>query len=867
MPDYDHPILVFPAPAQAERTRRAGGGGRPNIPKASQQGERLAPQFRRLQEALAQRRIALQDNSLGLEPEQVLVIETVGPISNFIRSIEKVKGLEWLGEYELDDIPPGDGFEDERDPDKPLKGQLFLVMSDTQALNQLRSLFDSWRENPNVPFERGLAPLKHAFEHLHAIRHWDVEDRLHETGLLEDWQERLEHGQERVGFEAELWFRTSHPRRRLAELQLRQHVETLGGRIISQCVIPEIAYHAILGRIDITRIEDLLEQPESRAEISLFRCDDIMFMRPVGQCAFPIGDEAEGQDEDESDSSRESHWTSPAHRSPVIALLDGLPLTRHRLLDGRVMVDDPDDYEAEYQAHERVHGTSMASLICHDDLDSNKVALSTPIYVRPILKPRRGFDGQFHEAIPEDVLPTDIVHRAVVRLFDGEGDEPPVSPSVRIVNLSIGDPQRPFVREMSSWARLLDWLAWKYNVLFLVSAGNHLGDIALNVSLAAFPYTSVDHRQRLLISAVAADTRNRRLLSPAETLNGLTVGALHEDASGVAPSHLIDPVNRGLPSVVSAHGPGYRRAIKPDLLLPGGRQLLSEHPSSTSNTVTLRPFLSSSKPGQRVATPGRAGALNEVLYCSGTSNAAALASRGAHLFHELVGTLQYSSGVPIPDEYHVVLIKALLVHGSDWGGAFLVYRDALQHAKSHHTLRDHVARFLGYGPVDFARVMTCTEQRVTVLGFGKLSDGEGAEFALPLPPSLSSVNEKRRLTITLAWMSPINSRRQNYRVAHLWFNPRSNLAKNRKWADFRAVQRGTVQHEVLEGSEAVDFRDGDDMVIKVNCRNDAGEILEPIRFGLIVTLEVSEDSLLSVPIYEEVRERLSIRVRPGARTP
>ena len=72
---------------------------------------------------------------------------------------------------------------------------------------------------------------------------------------------------------------------------------------------------------------------------------------------------------------------------------------------------------------------------------------------------------------------------------------------------------------------------------------------------------------------------------------------------------------------------------------------------------------------------------------------------------------------------------------------------------------------------------------------------------------------------------------------------------------------------MLEGSDAVDFRDGDDMVIKINCRNDAGEIHDPIRFGLVVTLEVSEDSRLSVPIYEEVRERLSIRIRPGVRTP
>ena len=796
------------------------------------------------------------------------MLETVGPIDNFIRSVEKVKGLEWLGEYELHDIPPGDGFGDQDAPEKPLKGQLFLVMSDTQALNQLRNLFDSWRRNPDAPFDRGLAPLKHAFAHLHAIRQWDVEDRLRETGLLEDWDERLQHGHKSVRFEAELWFRESAPRRRLAERLLRQHVEELGGKIVAQCTIPEIAYHAVLGRIDITQIEALLHEPQSRARVALFRCDDIMFMRPVGQCSIPIPEEVEPGKDLESDVTSPPHRDLTAPVSPVIALLDGMPLTRHQLLNGRLTVDDPDNYEADYQAHERSHGTSMASLICHGELDAQEAPLERSVYVRPIMKPRRGFGGNYYEAIPEDVLPNDVVQRAVLRIFEGDGGEPPVAPDVRIINLSIGDPQRPFLREMSSWARLLDWLAWKYDVLFVVSAGNHVRSLILDEPAADFHRKSFQERQRSVLAALAADTRNRRLLSPAQTLNGLTVGALHADASGTTvPSHLVDPVDNGLPSILSAHGPGYRRAIKPDLFLPGGRQLLSDDPSAPSNTVKLRTVDSTRSPGQRMATPGRGGTLNADCYGRGTSNAAALASRGAYRFHQLVSVLRDPQGAPIPDEYHVVLMKALLVHGTDWSRVFPELQNSLETSDNRRMFKDYVARFLGYGPVRFEKVLTCTEQRVTVLGFGTLSDGQGSEFLLPLPPSLSSSNEKRRLTITLAWMSPINSRRQNYRIAHLWFNPRNEIASERKFADYRAVQRGTVQHEVLESSDSVAFQDGDEMVVKVNCRSDAGEIVEPVRFGLVVTLEVSEDSAVFVPIYQEVRERLSIRVKPSVKIP
>ena len=142
-----------------------------------------------------------------------------------------------------------------------------------------------------------------------------------------------------------------------------------------------------------------------------------------------------------------------------------------------------------------------------------------------------------------------------------------------------------------------------------------------------------------------------------------------------------------------------------------------------------------------------------------------------------------------------------------------------------------MARFLGYGRPDFGRVAVGEEQRVTVLGFGSLGDGDAAEFALPLPPGLSGVNVKRRVIVTLAWMSPINSRRQNYRVAHLWFDVAGKVASTRACADHRAVQRGTLQHEVFEGSDAVAFQDGDDLIVKVSCREDAGDIVEPVRFG------------------------------------
>ena len=232
MADTDFPLLVFPEPVRADRARRSRGGGSVRIPDPARQAHRLVPQFRRLQEAMEKRRLELQENSLGLVPEQVLVLETIGTVDNFIRAVENISGLEWLAEYEIEDIIPAHGFEDEEKPDKHLKGQIFLVLTEQQALSQLQSLFQLWQMDSNAPFPDDLAPLRQAFRYLHTIRPWDVEDRIRETGILEDWRDRLEHDEQDVPFEAELWFRRGAARRDRTESLLLDIITSLNGKLI-----------------------------------------------------------------------------------------------------------------------------------------------------------------------------------------------------------------------------------------------------------------------------------------------------------------------------------------------------------------------------------------------------------------------------------------------------------------------------------------------------------------------------------------------------------------------------------------------------------------------------------------------------------
>jgi hypothetical protein len=167
---------------------------------------------------------------------------------------------------------------------------------------------------------------------------------------------------------------------------------------------------------------------------------------------------------------------------------------------------------------------------------------------------------------------------------------------------------------------------------------------------------------------------------------------------------------------------------------------------------------------------------------------------------------------------------------------------------------------MGYGIPEIGRVLECTDQRATLLGFGELQDEQGHIFQLPLPPSLSTRYDWRRLTCTLAWLSPTAANTQKYRTANLWFEVEGVLAPNRQGISggqngWRSVRRGTLQHEIFEGNTAEPFSDGDTISIKVNCRADAGKITTPVPYGLAVSLEVAEN--INLPIYNEIRTRIT----------
>lgn len=848
----ERPFIFFPRPTLVERKRLGGGGQKITKPSPAAQRTRLDTKFEQIANSFMQAAAAMP----GLQPEQVIVFETISSIENVAKAVKEITGLEWLGESELAETDAQFGFEDQSDPAKRLPRRLYALFSNQNAMDSLLGLWRRWTERPEERAKTGFGPFKQLFIHLSDIRRWSPQDRIAETGLLDMWKEDIavKGPQGNVSLEIELWFRAGAENRQRAEIDIRTLIQQFGGQILDAAVIEEIMYHGLLAEVPSVRAQQTIDGIQQNEYPELLRSEHVMFFRPHAQARFPatpLGEVAFNIEQRLNDAPT-------AAGDPIVAILDGVPLANHVALSGRLVIDDPDDHAARYEASQQQHGSAIASLAIHDDLHAAAPTLTKRVYMRPVLEP----DGFGNEVTPPRKLLVDLIHRAVRRMFDGEGNVPPVAPEVLVINISIGDPGRPFVREMSSLARLIDWLAWRYKVLFVISAGNSLRPVVIQATDQTWSTLSDEEFLRQVLTAIKGEQHLRRLLSPAEAINAISVGSAHADhAPQFTMGNRVDVLKgRRLPSAMSTLGSGFRRSTKPDVLLPGGRQLFQAPATANGSSATFSAVRSALAPGNLTAVPGTGPMqLNGVGYSCGTSNAAALATHCTGIAAERLAQVATPPDCEVLDRAcRTALLKTILVHSAMWGEAANTLESVLLNGDV--DWRDRITllqQFLGYGEVQPDRCWSADDKRATLLGWSSIGANEGQVFRLPLPPSLSAKREERRLTITLGWLTPTNQQHQDYRQAQLFLSfDESSLGVDFIGLDAKTTQRGTVEHRVFSGTRAKPFVDGDSLAVQVNCREEAGRFEGTIPFGLAVSLEVGQN--VNIDVYNEV----SARVRP-----
>ena len=863
----DRPLLILPTPKQIDPPSGSrGGGGDSRKPSRDVQAGRFRPIFQHLRNFLDKGGpgiMELRNDPGSLAPERIIVFEIAGSPGDFAKAVARVPGLEFMGEAETK-TPPDEHFAviDTREgrkglvrDDKDVSGRFYLAMPDVTALKQLVRLWERWALGEELG--KGYKPFAHVFAQLRVLRPWGIEDRIPDETIAY-WREETEENPDRsVRTEVELWFHQMETRRRRASGLFARHVNESGGRIVDELIVDGIAYHGALVDIPAREVEALIE----RQDVRLALADEVMFLRPQSVLTHDL------KPEETEEPGIEERAGVPARNEPIAALLDGVPLQGHTLLNGRLSGNDPDNLESMAIVSKRIHGTAMASLILHGDLNAGEQTLDRPLYVHPIMfAPDNG-----REQTSNDRLLVDTIYRAVLEMKGVEGKEA-AAPTVFLINLSIGETSRPFTGMMSPLARLLDFLSARYGVLFLVSGGNVPEPLQLKQfdKWTDFEKASAGERERAMLEALNATKHKRTILSPAEALNALTIGAQHHDnvTERRAAWDAIDPFDRHkLPNASSALGLGYRRAVKPEIYLPGGREHVFQKRSGGGVEVDFR------EPqrlyGLSAAAPDSSGQgrLHNTALIDGTSAATALATRAAHrIFDALMDRDGGSLLADMPPEFYAVVVKALLVHRARWNDECNLLKEICgpDDRYRHVEQKENISRFLGFGVPNVIEVTECATNRATLVGYGKLASNHAHSYRIPLPASLERVIYPRILSVTLAWFSPVNPGHRSYRCMKLEAAPDKALDAlgvergNVSQPAALSVKKGTLFHECYRGMKAVPFIDDGHLSMKVWCREDAGGFEDAIRYGIAVTIE----SEAPIPIYKEIKQRLQVAPRP-----
>lgn len=829
--DPEKPLLRLNNPKEVDRRPSGGGGGRARRFDPNEQVQAYGPMFRRLRSVLdrddATLRLHADANSLA--PERLLVFEVTGSVQNFANAVSRIVGLEFAGEEALD----ADDFD--------ANPEFYLLVPELGALREIVSLWERWVSTGSLP--RGYAPWRDLFLQLRSVRPWGPADRvsLLNRSYFRDVIEGVPDGT-LIRIEIELVFRAAEAASQSSEKEVAATIEQSGGRVVHRSRRPEFAYHALLADVPAIEIRRLVDLEPT----SLAGADPVASIVPQS-----VGTPIEAEDRVAVDVVR----PLPTIQEPIAAIFDAVPVQAHPLLADRLLIDDPEDLEAK-AVGARIHGTAMASLTLHGDLNEAASAISRRVYFRPVMHaPSLG-----SEIFDADKLVVDIIVEAIVRMRANGGAQ------VILVNLSLGDRTKPFSGKISTWGRALDYLAFTYGILFLVSAGNISDGITLHdlPNAAAVMAAAPIDRAKAVFRGLDAIKADRRILAPADSMNALTIGSWHRDSSQEvfpSPSPFLPYDGQAMPNLSSRLGPGLRRSTKPEALFAGGRQRVRLDPAGTPPILIPHPYPTRFW-GLKVAAPPENGAMG-LHYTIGTSAGTALATHSAHRVFDALERAYPQLVAPMPLAERAALLKALLVHAASWRGSEAFIRSIIDPNETlhHEHWRREVCRHLGYGFVDPEDAVACADDRATMWATGVLASEGALTFDVPIPSALAESANIREVRATLAWFTPIRPGHLAYRavklkIASLQEDSRivAGIDTTTGQPSNSQAESGTIVHRRWRGARIGSVAT---IPILVQRERDQGTpIDEAIPFGLAVTVEMPG----AVQVYDQVRA--SIQVQP-----
>lgn len=415
----------------------------------------------------------------------------------------------------------------------------------------------------------------------------------------------------------------------------------------------------------------------------------------------------------------------PSTESPLVGLIDSGVQSAHPLLAGAVYDATTLSAELPDGEDEHGHGTRVAGLLLHGSLQD---ALARGVLAAPMFRLLSvrvlGADNCF----PHGTLWEAELERAI-RYCAQQG--------ARVINLSLGDPETPYVGPRSTpVAALVDQLARELAVVIVLPTGN-----TAPVSYAALDETLPRAYVRQLL-----ENPHTSMIDPAPAICALTVGGLATNAlagvgraTGGATRMAIGEA--GWPAPISRIGPGIAGAIKPELAAPAG---------SLAWEAAQRTVVSDEELG--VLSSG--GQAPDRLLDSdiGTSYAAPLVARAA------------GAVLARYPEVSANLVRALVLLGS---------RDrsderAFAHLEGAELLKAKL-RSCGYGVPDLGQTIDSGTHRVVLVADGEIALDTTIVYEVPIPASFRDSGGQRGIDIALAFDPPTRARRLDYAANRMQF--------------------------------------------------------------------------------------------------
>lgn len=416
----------------------------------------------------------------------------------------------------------------------------------------------------------------------------------------------------------------------------------------------------------------------------------------------------------------------PTAQAARVCVLDSGINTNHPLI-APAMAESATFLDGQDPFDENGHGTAVAGIAIYGDLEAcNRSSYWHPeilLFNGRVLDKNAEFD---HKTIEKTLT-------EAVTYFVEEHQ-------CRIFNLSIGNENAPYdKRHIRGIAYVLDDLARRYNVLFVVSAGNFRGTVDPEVPRESWR----DEYPEYLVSKQSV------IIDPAPALNVLTVGSLARhnatfDEQRYPEIAQLSPAGEHQPSPFTRHGPSIKGAIKPELAAVGGN-LASPVRGVGYQNPTMR--------GMGVLTCNHQFAGNTLFSeISGTSFAAPYIT---YLAGRLLNNYPHASAN---------LLRAMLVnHANIPREVETTFSDEMKQGHKKVTRRDIERDVAGYGLIDEEALYRSSQNIVVMMSEDKIENNAHHFFELPLPEEfLRTARATREIRVTLAYAPAVRTTRLDY---------------------------------------------------------------------------------------------------------